>query len=162
MSYTINNVSIVSPTGSVIAYTGTSSPSGWLLCDGSSVLKTTYSNLYAVIGYTFGGAGDTFSLPDYTGRFLFGGASTSSINASVDATNLDSYSGSVDTKLTVSSTPTTTTGEFYYQVYADGSKTTAITAITVASSGSLTSGSVTLPSATFVPNSYSINYIIKY
>jgi len=50
------------------------SMTGYLLCDGSAVSRTTYSALYAVIGTTFG-AGDgssTFNLPDFRGR-VFGG-----------------------------------------------------------------------------------------
>jgi microcystin-dependent protein len=40
----------------------------WLLCDGSSVSTTTYSGLFALIGYNFGGAGSSFNLPDMRGR----------------------------------------------------------------------------------------------
>ncbi|WP_412468125.1 phage tail protein [Pedobacter sp. KLB.chiD] len=50
------------------------SMTGYLLCDGSAVSRTTYAALYAVIGTTFG-AGDgssTFNLPDFRGR-VFGG-----------------------------------------------------------------------------------------
>lgn len=54
----------------IVAMWGTSSaPSGWLLCDGSSVSRTTFSALFAVIGTTFG-AGDgstTFNLPNFQG-----------------------------------------------------------------------------------------------
>jgi microcystin-dependent protein len=41
---------------------------GWLLCDGRSISTTTYSGLFAVIGYAFGGSGATFTLPDARGR----------------------------------------------------------------------------------------------
>ncbi len=49
-------------------------PSGWLLCDGSAVSRTTYSALFAVIGTTFGpGDGSTtFNLPDMRGRVPLG------------------------------------------------------------------------------------------
>jgi microcystin-dependent protein len=49
-------------------------PSGWLLCYGQAVSRTTYSDLFSVIGTTFG-AGDsstTFNLPDMRGRTIFG------------------------------------------------------------------------------------------
>lgn len=48
----------------------TSAPSGWLMCDGSAVSRTTYANLFAAIGTTFGnGDGSTtFNLPDVRGR----------------------------------------------------------------------------------------------
>jgi microcystin-dependent protein len=41
---------------------------GWLVCDGRSVSTTTYSALFAVIGYSFGGSGGNFTLPDLRGR----------------------------------------------------------------------------------------------
>lgn len=48
----------------------TNAPSGWLLCNGDIVSRTTYSALFTAIGTTFG-AGDgstTFALPDMRGR----------------------------------------------------------------------------------------------
>jgi microcystin-dependent protein len=39
-----------------------------LLCDGSGVSTTTYADLFAVIGYTYGGSGSLFALPDLRGR----------------------------------------------------------------------------------------------
>jgi hypothetical protein len=43
---------------------GTSLPTGWLLCDGASVLKATYPDLFDAIGYDYGGSGTNFNLPD--------------------------------------------------------------------------------------------------
>ena len=66
------------PTGVMLPYGGTSAPSGWLLCQGQAVSRTTYSDLYAVIGTAFG-AGDgstTFNLPDLRGRIPVGLDST--------------------------------------------------------------------------------------
>jgi microcystin-dependent protein len=62
------------PVGTVQAFGGTVVPDGWLLCDGATKSRTTYSALYAAIGSAHG-AGDgltTFHLPDYRGRFLRG------------------------------------------------------------------------------------------
>ena len=53
-------------TGFVMPFAGSTAPKGWLICDGSAVSRTTYSNLYSVIGTTYG-SGDgstTFNLPD--------------------------------------------------------------------------------------------------
>jgi microcystin-dependent protein len=62
------------PTG-VISMWGTgTAPTGWLLCDGSAVNRTTYAALFAVISTTFG-VGDgstTFNLPNYTNRMPYG------------------------------------------------------------------------------------------
>jgi len=62
------------PTGSVQGFAGNTAPTGWLLCDGSDVSRTTYEALFNIIGETFG-AGDgstTFALPDCRGRTLVG------------------------------------------------------------------------------------------
>jgi len=66
------------PTGTILAYSGSSAPSGYLLCDGSVVSRTSYAALYAVIG-TIYGTGDgstTFNLPDCADKFILGLGST--------------------------------------------------------------------------------------
>jgi len=62
------------PTGSMLPYAGASAPTGWLICDGSAVSRTTYAALFSVIG-TVWGPGDgssTFNLPDLRGRTPIG------------------------------------------------------------------------------------------
>lgn len=46
----------------------TASHGSWLLCNGASVSTSTYSGLFALIGYAFGGSGANFTLPDLRGR----------------------------------------------------------------------------------------------
>ena len=62
------------PIGSVTPFAGQSAPSGWLLCNGAAVSRTTYAALYAIIGTTYGSGNgsSTFNLPDMQGRFLLG------------------------------------------------------------------------------------------
>lgn len=43
---------------------------GWLLCDGRAMDKTADNLLFQVIGYTFGGSGNTFNLPNPAGRVM--------------------------------------------------------------------------------------------
>jgi microcystin-dependent protein len=43
---------------------------GWLKCDGRDLNTTTYSKLFNVIGYSFGGSGSTFKLPNPAGRVM--------------------------------------------------------------------------------------------
>jgi hypothetical protein len=55
------------PTGSLVAWAGSSAPQGWLATDGSDINRTTYAALFSVIGTTYG-AGDgstTFGLPNF-------------------------------------------------------------------------------------------------
>lgn len=70
---TLNKTSSVTPTGVILPYGGTTAPSGFLLCDGTSYLQSAYSNLYAIIGTAYGTADGThFNVPDLRGRFLRG------------------------------------------------------------------------------------------
>lgn len=67
-----------SPTGAITMYGGSTAPSGWLICDGSAVNRTTYSALFAAIGTTYGaGNGSTtFNLPNLQGKFAIGKSSS--------------------------------------------------------------------------------------
>ena len=61
-------------TGALLMWPTGTAPSGYLLCTGTAVSRTTYAALFAVIGTTFG-AGDgstTFNLPNYTNRMPYG------------------------------------------------------------------------------------------
>jgi len=78
------------PSGCVMDYAGASIPSGWLLCDGSAVSRTTYSDLYAALGGSGSpwGAGDgvtTFNLPDLRGRTTIGSGQGTYTGASARA-----------------------------------------------------------------------------
>lgn len=45
---------------------------GWMACDGRALSSYEYPELFAVLGYTYGGSGDHFCIPDYRGSFLRG------------------------------------------------------------------------------------------
>lgn len=63
----------IPPTGSILPFAGDSAPSGWLKCDGSSLSRTTYATLFAIIGTAHGTATTTsFNIPDLRGRVLRG------------------------------------------------------------------------------------------
>ena len=60
--------------GLIVPYGASSAPSGFLLCDGSAVSRTTYAALFGVISTTWG-TGDgssTFNVPDLRATFLRG------------------------------------------------------------------------------------------
>jgi microcystin-dependent protein len=70
------------PVGAIIDYAGPNPPPGWMACDGRSVSRTTYSELFAAIG-TAWGAGDgstTFNLPPASGRAAVGAGSVTDAN----------------------------------------------------------------------------------
>lgn len=66
------------PIGAIVPYGSATAPANWLVCDGSAVSRTTYSELFAVIGTSFG-TGDgstTFNLPNLKGKVPVGQDST--------------------------------------------------------------------------------------
>jgi len=62
------------PVGSIVMYGKSTAPTNWLLCDGTAVSRTTYSDLFTVIGETYGeGDGSaTFNVPDMQSSFPIG------------------------------------------------------------------------------------------
>lgn len=62
--------------GAIIPFAGNGDiPVGFLLCNGASVGIETYPALFDVIGYTYGGSGDYFNLPNLTDKFIEGASS---------------------------------------------------------------------------------------
>ncbi|MCC2033061.1 DUF859 family phage minor structural protein [Microbacterium allomyrinae] len=61
---------IVAPVGVVCEFAGSTAPTGWLLCQGQAVSRTTYADLFATIGTTYGAGNgsSTFNVPDKKGR----------------------------------------------------------------------------------------------
>ena len=103
------------PAGSVIAYAGSTAPTGWLLCQGQAVSRTTYATLFGEIG-TYYGAGNgstTFNVPDLRGRVVagkddMGGVAANRLTGTsggVDGSALGAYGGSETHTLTVSQMP---------------------------------------------------------
>lgn len=87
------------PPGVVAMFAGVTAdvPEGWLRCDGAAVSRTTYSNLYEVIGETFG-AGDgtqTFNIPDMRTRFPVGASGTVALAATGGTWSHDHANGTL-------------------------------------------------------------------
>ena len=74
------------PAGTIIHH-ATASPTTWaaahgfLYCDGASYATATYVDLFAEIGYTYGGSGANFNVPDSKGRHLIGVSSVFALGA---------------------------------------------------------------------------------
>lgn len=80
----INAISIF-PSGMVVDFGTSVVPTGWLLCNGAAVSRTTYAALFAAIGTTFG-AGDgstTFNVPDCRGLFRRGQGTNGTLSTAV-------------------------------------------------------------------------------
>lgn len=93
----------LSPPGTIKMHGGGSAPTGYLLCDGSAVSRTTYADLFSVIGTTFGiGDGSsTFNLPDFRGIFPRGAGTNGTLqdaqgnyfNGTLGSSNNDQFQG---------------------------------------------------------------------
>lgn len=94
------------PIGSIVAFASDTIPNGWLLCDGSVVSRTTYSELFNAIGLNYVEDGvewldeERFPLPNAKGRTLVGKDSTDT-----DFNKLGKTSGEKTHTLTVSEMP---------------------------------------------------------
>jgi microcystin-dependent protein len=78
------------PAGAVMAFANVlTQPSGWLLCNGGSYLTDNYLALFNVIGYSYGGSGSNFNVPDFRGHFLRGfgthGVDTAAVSGAIGA-----------------------------------------------------------------------------
>jgi microcystin-dependent protein len=88
------------PAGVIMAFAGTTAPSGFLACEGQAVSQTTYASLYAAIGATWNTGGEgagNFRLPDLRGMFLRGagtnatGSSSGAVGPAVGTYAADTY-----------------------------------------------------------------------
>jgi microcystin-dependent protein len=103
-------INAVNPPGAIVMYAATSAPTGYLLCEGSNVSRTTYSDLFAAIGtnYGVGDGSSTFGLPNLEGRFPIGyDGSTYALNGTGGAlTDTPTLSGTnAGTALTIANLP---------------------------------------------------------
>ena len=79
----------ISPIGAVLPYAGSGTPTNWLFCDGSSLLRATYPALFAVIGTTYGAVDGThFTLPDLRLKFPRGSNTTPGATGGADTVTL--------------------------------------------------------------------------
>jgi len=62
------------PIGSILTFATGNVPNGYFECDGQAISRTTYADLFAVMGtnYGAGNGSTTFNIPDYRGQFLRG------------------------------------------------------------------------------------------
>ncbi len=158
--------------GVIEAYSGKTIPDGYLLCDGSAVSRTTYADLFEIIGTTYGeGDGSTtFNLPDLSGRTIIGTSSSH---------ELASTGGEEEHTLTISEMPShshnpnhwdvvtspgTTSGDLYSYFLSMGNYTGAISTYATASSRQSYATTTTGGSAAHnnMQPYMTLNYIIKY
>lgn len=87
----------LTPAGTMLPFAGKTVPSGWLLCNGAAVSRTTYARLFSAIGTSWG-TGDgstTFNLPNCDSRFLEGTTDASKVGTYLEA-GLPNITGSAN------------------------------------------------------------------
>lgn len=110
------------PSGVISQFAGGSAPTGYLLCSGQSLSTSSYANLFSAIGYTYGGSGSSFNVPNLQGRIPVGAGTVTDINARSAAFTRGTVGGEIDHKLSVSEMPShshggSTGGNYAYDTY---------------------------------------------
>ena len=165
-------VQVPVPTGVVFAYSSSSVPTGYLAADGSAVSRTTYAQLFSVIGTDYG-SGDgstTFNVPNPSGRVIVGAGTPTTVMTFVSrSSNTITVSGVSSIAFNENQTGTAvtysapsgaitglTSGNTYYlirvtsttfQVASSLANAIAGTAISLSSDGTGTQTFTTAPSA---------------
>lgn len=176
MSFTLNGTNVTYTPGNIIFYAGITAPNGWLLCDGSSYNTTTYSQLFSIVGYLYGGSGSTFKVPNMVNQFLYGASSsvpisnitTGSNNVTLSITNIPAHTHTYKdtyfadnigggTGSVYGSGDRNYNNSFYYRTTSNTlttDKNDVTTQLNTGSTGSSTAFSI-------IPESIVFNYIIK-
>jgi microcystin-dependent protein len=84
------------PTATIIPWSDSSVPSGYLECNGQTVSRSTYSALFAIVGTTYG-AGDgssTFAVPNLSDNVAIGKSNNKAL-ASTGGANTVTTTGNV-------------------------------------------------------------------
>jgi len=99
------------PVGTLLDYAGNTAPSGYLLCYGQAISRTTYADLFAILSTTWGiGDGSTtFNVPDFRGRVAAGkddmGGTTAGRISNIPSTTLGGVGGLKDHTLVTGEMP---------------------------------------------------------
>ncbi|TXH45948.1 MAG: tail fiber protein [Desulfurellales bacterium] len=76
------------PTGMLATWGGAAAPTGWLLCDGGSYTIAQQPDLFNAIGYTYGGSGNLFNVPDCRNKLLIGAGSLVALGQTAGASTV--------------------------------------------------------------------------
>jgi microcystin-dependent protein len=165
--------------GMLMPYAGASAPSGWLLCYGQAISRTTYADLFTAIGtvYGVGDGSTTFNLPDLRGRVVagqddMGGSSANRLTDQTGGLNGDTLGdtgGSETHTLTEAQLPSHSHSSVItgvsavigdrFQIAGSSSAPRAVTSVSATSGSTSTTGSG--DAHNIVQPTIILNYIIK-
>jgi microcystin-dependent protein len=149
------------PAGVVLPYAGSSAPTGYLLCGGQAVDRTTYATLFAVTGTVYG-VGDgttTFNVPDLRGRVAAG---LDNMNGSAASRITNAVSGINGTTLGASGGDQNLQSHSHSYTAPNANTDTSGTGTMVTAGGSgSTTGTTGSGSSQNVQPTMMLNYIIK-
>ena len=104
--------SSITPIGVIRLFAGSVAPNGWLVCNGDTVSRSAYSDLFKVIGTTYGAgnSNSTFTLPDMRGRCPIGVGTGTSLTARTLGSNVGAETATLAETNLPSHTHTATVG----------------------------------------------------
>ena len=170
-------IRIYNPIGEITMWATNTAPTGWLVCDGSAVSRSTYSALFGVLSTTYG-VGDgstTFNLPNLKGRVPVGrdasdtsfdtiGETGGSKTSALTSSNLPAHTHTATTTLTNGTLVVRQEGGGDAKLTANSSygpyNTYTITASTSVSGGG--NGTATGDSFSNLQPYIALNYIIRF
>jgi microcystin-dependent protein len=85
-----SNITSTAFIGQITIFTGDTLPDKWVWCDGTSYPTSIYPDLFGFIGYTYGGSGDNFNVPNCLGKSPFGADNTGILTATYQGTAVSS------------------------------------------------------------------------
>jgi microcystin-dependent protein len=100
----------VVPIGGIVDFAGSVAPANWLVCQGQALATAgIYNALFGVIGFTYGGGGGSFNLPDLGGRVTAGKEATATrlttAGSGIDGATLAAAGGLQTHVLTLAQSP---------------------------------------------------------
>lgn len=75
------------PAATIFPFAGTAAPTGFLFCDGSQYGTAAYPSLFIAVGYTYGGSGTAFRVPDLRGRVPAGRDASNNLGGAAGVLN---------------------------------------------------------------------------
>jgi hypothetical protein len=74
--------------GQITIFEGSTPPNKWVWCDGTSYPTSVFPDLFGFIGYTYGGSGANFNVPNCLGKSPYGADNTGVLTATYQGSSV--------------------------------------------------------------------------